>query len=88
MKGTKYEWISNMKITKQQLKQIIKEELEELPQAGAFTDRLSLSRSIRDAIIGHLENENLFEMGEIPQSVIKVVENSSLRIADATKEMD
>jgi hypothetical protein len=35
-----------------------------------------------------LENENLFEMGEIPQSVIKVVENSSLRIADATKEMD
>ena len=77
-----------MKITKQQLKQIIKEELEELPQADAFTDRLSLSRSIRDAIIGHLENENLFEMGEIPQSVIKVVENSSLRIADATKEMD
>ncbi len=77
-----------MKITKQQLKQIIKEELEELPQADAFTDRLSLSRSIRDAIIGHLENENLFEMGEIPQSVIKVVENSSLRIADATKETD
>ncbi len=77
-----------MKITKQQLKQIIKEELEELPQADAFTDRLSLSRSIRDAIIDHLENENLFEMGEIPQSVIKVVENSSLRIADATKQMD
>tara|TARA_Y100001963_G_C6694262_1_gene406197 strand:+ start:87 stop:320 length:234 start_codon:yes stop_codon:yes gene_type:complete len=77
-----------VKITKQQLKQIIKEELEELPQADAFTDRLSLSRSIRDAIIGHLENENLFEMGEIPQSVIKVVENSSLRIADATKETD
>ena len=77
-----------MKITKQQLKQIIKEELQELPQTDAFTDRLSLSRSIRDAIIGHLENENLFEMGEIPQSVIKVVENSSLRIADATKETD
>ncbi len=77
-----------MKITKQQLKQIIKEELEELPQSDAFTDRLSLSRSIRDAIIDHLENENLFEMGEIPQSVIKVVENSALRIADATKKMD
>ena len=77
-----------MKITKQQLKQIIKEELEELPQADAFVDRLSLSRSIRDAIIGHLENENLFEMGEIPQSVIKVVENSSLRIADATRIAD
>ena len=77
-----------MKITKQQLKQIIKEELEELPQADAFTDRLSLSMSIRDAIIGHLENENLFKKGEIPQSVIKVVENSSLRIADATKEVD
>ena len=30
---TKYEWISNMKITKSQLKQIIKEELENLIEA-------------------------------------------------------
>ena len=77
-----------MKITKQQLKQIIKEELEELPQADAFTDRWSLSNSIRDAIIGHLENKELFKPGKIPRSVIEVVEHSSLRIADATKEMD
>jgi hypothetical protein len=77
-----------MKITKQQLKQIIKEEMEELPQADSFSDHLSLSRSIRDAIIGHLENEKLFEMGALPQSVIRVIENSSLRIADAAEGMD
>ena len=77
-----------MKITKLQLRQIIKEEMEDLPQADSFSDHLSLSRSIRDAIIGHLENENLFEMGAIPQSVIRIIENSSLRIADAAKGMD
>tara|TARA_E500000331_G_scaffold344236_1_gene380230 strand:- start:133 stop:357 length:225 start_codon:yes stop_codon:yes gene_type:complete len=72
-----------MKITKRQLRQIIKEEVQ---QADPFSDRLSLSRSIRDAVIGHLENEKFFEMGAIPQSVIKVVENCSLQIADALKE--
>ena len=40
---------------------------------------------IRDAIIGHLENEGFFEMGAIPQSVIRVIENSSLRVADAVE---
>ena len=77
-----------MKITKLQLRQIIKEEMGDLPQADSFSDHLSLSRSIRDAIIGHLENENLFEMGAISQSVIRIIENSSLRIADAVKKMD
>ena len=90
-----------MKITKQQLKQIIKEELQEarLPawerpgyepepgydKADSFSDHLSLSNSIRDAIIGHLENEKFFEMGALPQSVIRVIENSSLRIADTVE---
>jgi hypothetical protein len=82
------EWISNMKITKQQLKQFIKEEMEELQQADSFSGHLSLSNSIRDAIIGHLENEKFFEMGAIPQSVIRVIENSSLRVADAVEGMD
>ena len=40
------------------------------------------SFSIRDAIIGHLENEKSFEMGALPQSVIRAIENSALRIAD------
>ena len=61
---------------------------EELPQADSFSGHLSLSNSIRDAIIGHLENEKLFEMGAIPQSVIRVIENSSLRIADAAEGME
>ena len=77
-----------MKITKQQLKQIIKEEMGELPQTDSFSGHLSLSNSIRDAIIDHLENKKFFEMGAIPQSVIRVIENSSLRIADAAKGMD
>ena len=76
-----------MKITKRQLTKIIKEEVEGLQQADPFSDRLSLSNSIRDDIIGHLENEKFFEMGAIPQSVIKVVENCSLQIADALKEV-
>jgi hypothetical protein len=77
-----------MKISKSQLKQIIKEEMAEPQQADSFSGHLSLSNSIRDAIIGHLENEKFFEMGAIPQSVIRVIENSSLRIADAVEGMD
>ena len=76
-----------MKVTKRQLRNIIKEEVEGLQQADPFADRLSLSKSIRDDIIGYLENEKFFEMGAIPQSVIKVVENCSLQIADALKEV-
>ena len=75
-----------MKVTKKQLMQIIKEEVGRLQQADPFSDRLSLSNSIRDGIIDHLESEKFFEMGAIPQSVIRVVENCSLQIADALKE--
>jgi len=75
-----------MRVTKKQLVQIIKEEVGRLQQADPFSDRLSLSNSIRDGIIDHLESEKFFEMGAIPQSVIKVVENCSLQIADALKE--
>tara|TARA_R110002074_G_scaffold109763_1_gene236533 strand:+ start:353 stop:682 length:330 start_codon:yes stop_codon:yes gene_type:complete len=77
-----------MKITKQQLKQIIKEELEAtLDEADSFSARKALSNSISDAIIGHLENEKFFgdEMGGIPQSVIKVINNSALLVADAVE---
>jgi hypothetical protein len=58
------------------------------PEADSFSGHLSLSNSIRDAIIGHLENEKFFEMGAIPQSVIRVIENSSVRISDAVEGMD
>ena len=63
-------------------------ELTESAEADPFSDRLSLSRTIRDAIVGHLESEKAFEMGAIPQSVIEVIENSSLRIADAVTQVD
>ena len=93
-----------MKITKQQLKQIIKEELQEarLPawerpgyvpepgydEADSFSARKALSNSIRDEIIGLMEDEKIFPPGEIPQSVIKAVEKTSLRIIDTVKGTD
>ena len=77
-----------MKITKQQLKQIIKEEIEGLQEAGSFTRRSTITKIIRDEIIGLMEDQGFFEMGAIPQSVIKAVENTSLRIADTVEGMD
>ena len=71
-----------MKVTKRQLRRIIKE------QAGSLSDRRAIAASIRDAVIDHMENEGFFEMGAIPQSVIRVIENSSLRIAEAVEEAD
>ena len=71
-----------MKITKRQLRRIIKE------QASSLSDRRAIAVGIRDAIIGHMESEGFFEMGAIPQSVIRVIENSSLRIAEAVEEAD
>ena len=71
-----------MKVTKRQLRRIIRE------QADSFSGRLAISAAIRDAIIDHLENEEFFEMGAVPQSVIRVIENSSLRVADAVEGMD
>jgi len=71
-----------MKTTKRQLRRIIKE------QAGSFSGRLAISAGIHDAIIDHLENEGFFEMGAIPESVIRVIENSSLRVTDALEGAD
>ena len=73
-----------MKISKRQLRRIIRE------QAGQdrMADRITITAAIRDAIIGHLEDEGFFEMGAIPQSVIRVIENSSLSVADAMEGAD
>ena len=71
-----------MKVSKYQLRRIIRE------QADSFSGRLAISAAIRDAIIDHLENEGFFEMGAIPQSVIKVIENSSLRITDIVESAE
>jgi|LWDU01.1.fsa_nt_gi hypothetical protein len=68
-----------MKITKRQLRRIIRE------QADSFSGRRAISAGIRDAIIDHLEDEGFFEMGAIPQSVIRVIENSSLSVADVVE---
>jgi hypothetical protein len=69
-----------MRITRRQLRKIIRE------QTGP--DQMAVTNAIRDAIIGHLEDEGFFEMGAIPQSVIRVIENSSLHVADAVEGAD
>ena len=69
-----------MKITRRQLRRIIRE--------GTFQDRMAITTIIRDAIIGLLEDEGFFEMGAIPQSVIKAIENTSLRITDAVESAE
>jgi hypothetical protein len=73
-----------MSITRRELRKIIRE------QTGPdrMADRITITAAIRDAIIGHLEDEGFFEMGAIPQSVIKVIENSSLHVADAVEGAD
>jgi len=73
-----------MSITRRELRKIIRE------QTGPdrMADRITITAAIRDAIIGHLEDEGFFEMGAIPQSVIKVIENSSLRVAEAVEGAD
>jgi hypothetical protein len=66
-----------MKLTKQLLQEMIEE------QAGGVAGRRAITVGIRDAIIGYMENEGLFERGAIPQSVISAIENSSVRVAEA-----
>jgi len=100
----RYSESKQMKITKRQLRRIIKEAFadyaDERPnnpmerayakkeEANSFSTRRAIAVGIRDAIIGHIEDEKFFEMGAIPQSVIKVIENSSLRVAEAVGEHD
>jgi len=71
-----------MKITKTQLRKIIKEELEE--GFGDFSSRMALTSGIRDAIVGYLEEREVFgDMGGIPRHTIQKIENSALVVADA-----
>ena len=71
-----------MKITKSQLRQIIKEELEE--GLGDFSATWTLSVDIHNAIVGYLEEREVFgDLGGIPRHTIKKINNSALVVADA-----
>ena len=71
-----------MKITKSQLRQIIKEELEE--GLGDFSSRMALTRGIHDAIVGYLEERREFgDLGRIPRHTLQKIEHSALVVADA-----
>ena len=70
-----------MKLTKQMLQEMIEE------QADGMADRQAIVNGIRDAISGHMEKERIFEMGAIPESVIRAIENSAVRVAEAVQEV-
>ena len=66
-----------MKITKRQLRKIIRENVD------GFSGRLAMTNGIRDAIVGYLEERNAFgELGEIPQFILRRIEHSALVIVD------
>ena len=63
-----------MKITKRQLRRIIKEEL-------SFNDRLGLARAIRNAVVAELESSDR----QILQADSAKIDNLILQIADLSR---
>ena len=71
-----------MKITKSQLRKIIKEEFEE--ELGDFSSRMALTSGIRDAIVGYLEERQVVgDLGGIPRHTIQKIQHSAAVLADA-----
>lgn len=68
-----------MKLTKRHLRRIIEE------QVDMFSARHRAGIGIRNAIVEYMEAERVFEE-KIPQSVIEVIENASLRAFDQVLE--
>ena len=85
---TKYEWISNMKITKQQLKQIIKEELTEVGQYGLGVPGGS-TRSVADphtAAIEALADYIRNRYGE-DQKLLELLQTAEEAVIDFENEL-
>jgi len=96
-----------MKLTKERLKQIIREELmqetgggsgegiqawssseEPPPQEPAFTARTFDERAqglawVHDIIVDAFEYQKIFPEGQIPQPIMKAIQNAGLRVWDA-----
>ena len=72
-----------MKITKRQLRQIIKEEMSSLDEAMDFNERKVQVTRIHDGFVGFLEAEKKFPMGKIPRSVLDAIMKTALTVVDA-----
>jgi hypothetical protein len=75
--------IGRMRITKRQLKRIIKEEMSNLDEAMDFNERKVQVTRIHDGFVDFLESEKKFPMGEIPRSVLDAIMKTALATVDA-----
>ena len=84
-----------MKITKQRLKEIIKEETdkaldlkgEEPPsfEISDFDDRAAGMAKVHDIIVGAFDQQGIYPEGQIPQPIMKAIQNAGVRVWDAIK---
>ena len=72
-----------MKVTKAQLKQIVKEELSKLNEAMDFNERKIQVARIHDGFVDFLEAEKKFPMGQIPRSVLDAIMKTALTVVDS-----
>ena len=72
-----------MKVTRAQLKQIIKEELSKLNEAMDFNERKIQVARIHDGFVDFLEAEKKFPMGQIPRSVLDAIMKTALTVVDS-----
>ena len=73
------------KITKKQLRRIIKEELS---TTTSFDDRKKEIVKIHDGFVDFLEAEGKFPMGEIPKSVMDAILKAAMVSVDAMETVD
>ena len=72
-----------MKVTKTQLKQIVKEELNKLNEAMDFNEKKIQVTRIHDGFVDFLEAEKKFPMGKIPRSVLDAIMKTALTVVDS-----
>jgi len=72
-----------VKITKRQLRRIIKEEKTKLNEAAGFNERKTQVSSVYDGFVDFLESEGKFTMGRIPKSVLDAIMKAALITVDA-----
>ena len=72
-----------MKVTKAQLKQIVKEELSKLNEAMDFNEKKIQVTRIHDGFVDFLEAEKKFPMGKIPSSVMDAIMKTALTVVDS-----
>ena len=75
-----------MKITKRQLRRIIKEEKLKLNEAANFNERKARASVVYDGFVDFLESEEIFPMGKIPVPALDAIMKAALTTVDAAME--